>query len=55
MPSWIVECRNCRSKFTHSKIDNIGMSNYFLPLKPEFPADGAGGLMFFATKQAGVN
>jgi len=40
MPTWIVECSNCKSKFTQSIIDDVEMSSYFLPLKPEFPPAG---------------
>lgn len=40
MPSWVLECSNCELKFTHSKIDDVGMLSYLLPLKPEFPPDG---------------
>ena len=40
MPSWIVECSKCKFKFKHSAIDDVGMSNYFLPLKPELPPAG---------------
>jgi len=40
MPTWIVECRNCKFILTCSIIDDVGMSNYFLPLKPEFPPAG---------------
>jgi len=41
MPSWILECSHCGDNFTHSKIDDAGILNYLLPLKPEFPPEGA--------------
>jgi DNA-directed RNA polymerase subunit RPC12/RpoP len=41
MPRWELECANCKNKFTHSTIDDTGMLNYFLPLKPPFPSGGS--------------
>jgi hypothetical protein len=40
MPSWIVNCSNCNSPILHSVIEYTGISNFFLPLKPSFAAEG---------------
>jgi hypothetical protein len=40
MASWVLSCRNCKSKLEYSKIADVGLANYFMPLKPEFPPHG---------------
>ena len=40
MPSWNLTCQNCSKSFTHSKIEGGNLANYFVPQKPEFPAQG---------------
>ena len=40
MPSWNLTCQNCSKSFTHSKIEGDKLSDYYLPQKPEFPAEG---------------
>ena len=39
MANWALRCPNCRSKFTHAKVEDT-LENLFLPAKPAFPADG---------------
>jgi DNA-directed RNA polymerase subunit RPC12/RpoP len=41
IPSWELECSSCGSNFTHSKIEDAGILNYLLPVKPEFPPGGS--------------
>jgi hypothetical protein len=40
VPSWNLTCQNCSKTFTHSKVEDGSLKNYFFPKKPEFPADG---------------
>jgi hypothetical protein len=40
MASWVLSCRNCKSELEYSKIADVGLANYFMPLKPEFPPHG---------------
>jgi len=38
MPSWVVQCSNCKSEFVHSTIADEGNYLSFLwPFKPELP------------------
>lgn len=39
MASWILACKNCRVVFARSGIPDT-VSNYYLPLRPEFPPGG---------------
>jgi hypothetical protein len=39
MPSWVLTCKSCGERFSHSKIEET-LADYFLPKKPEFPAEG---------------
>ena len=41
MPSWTVTCSDCGSKITHSKIEFIDASSYYLPRKPEIKSTGS--------------
>ncbi len=41
MPEWVLECPNCKFRFEHSQINDVGMSSFYLPLKPELPAGTA--------------
>jgi hypothetical protein len=41
MANWVLRCRNCDSTFMYSKVDDIDLAAYFLPVKPEFPLGGA--------------
>jgi hypothetical protein len=41
MPSWILDCAGCGSRFTHSVIEPHEIEDRYLPAKPEFAADGA--------------
>src|ERR1700687_2971879 len=34
MPSWTLTCQNCSKSFTHSKIEESKLSNYYLPQMP---------------------
>ena len=40
MPNWVLRCRDCNSIFTHSKIDDVSLADYYVPVKPEFPPAG---------------
>jgi hypothetical protein len=40
MPSWNLTCQSCSKRFTHSKIEAGNLANYFVPQKPEIPAQG---------------
>jgi hypothetical protein len=40
MPAWVLECVKCRLKFIHALIEERGILNFELPLKPVFPLDG---------------
>ena len=35
MPYWVINCKNCRRVFSHSKIEDT-LANYFVPEKPKF-------------------
>ena len=39
MAAWALRCPNCNSKFAHAPVANT-LENYYLPIKPIFPADG---------------
>jgi phage FluMu protein Com len=40
-PRWIVTCSHCQKTFAHSEIPEArDLENYYLPAKPEFPAQG---------------
>jgi hypothetical protein len=41
MASWVVQCSNCQSHFTHSEIPDEGFPSLSLPDKPQFPAGGS--------------
>jgi hypothetical protein len=43
MASWVLKCSECKLEFTHSTIRDDGKASDLLrvPLKPDFPADGA--------------
>ena len=40
MPGWILTCKNCSKRFSHSKIEEDKLTNFYLHRKPEFPAEG---------------
>ena len=40
MARWVLNCSNCNEVFTHSSVDDVGIANYFMLKKPDFPADG---------------
>ncbi len=40
MPSWVLQCVNCKNRFEYAAINTAGLLNYFQPLKPEFPPEG---------------
>jgi hypothetical protein len=40
MPTWNLQCRNCRRTFYHSVVSNAPFT-LFSPDKPEFPAGGS--------------
>jgi hypothetical protein len=37
MPNWILICVNCKAEFQHTRINDVGIANFYLPLKPELP------------------
>jgi hypothetical protein len=39
MARWVLSCKSCREVFVHSAISDT-MPNYYLPLRPEFSAEG---------------
>jgi hypothetical protein len=42
MPSWILECSNCKLRFMHSLIKDSGALSYFTDIsKPAFPSGGS--------------
>jgi hypothetical protein len=40
MAAWVLECLHCNNRFEYEKIAERGIVNYFLPQKPEVPAEG---------------
>jgi hypothetical protein len=41
MPTWVLTCRKCGSKFDYCKIDDADLQSHFFPAKPDFPAAGS--------------
>jgi hypothetical protein len=39
MCKWLLFCKLCHKSFPHSEIRS-SLANYFMPEKPEFPAEG---------------
>jgi hypothetical protein len=35
MPKWILICKNCKLEFEHSRISDVGIASFYLPLKRE--------------------
>jgi len=41
MPSWTLECRNCKARFTYSLVEDLGTLSHFMDVfKPSFPSGG---------------
>jgi uncharacterized protein (DUF983 family) len=40
MPKWVLECPNCKFRFEHSQINDVGMALLELPFKPDLPPNG---------------
>jgi hypothetical protein len=40
MPSWVLTCGKCGSKFDYCKIDDADLQSHFSPTKPDFPPGG---------------
>ena len=41
MPSWMLRCPGCSKDFEHSRVEIKDTIDFFLPQKPDFPADGS--------------
>ena len=39
MASWSLACKNCNKAFAYSEIGDT-LSEFFIPLRPEFPPEG---------------
>lgn len=35
MAKWILECTKCKFEFEHAQVNDVGMANFYLPLRPE--------------------
>jgi uncharacterized protein (DUF983 family) len=40
MTRWVLQCRNCKTDFEHSQIDDTVMANYFDAMKPKLSEAG---------------
>jgi hypothetical protein len=40
MPSWVLICHACKADCKLWKIDDLRMSNFLFPVKPDFPVGG---------------
>jgi hypothetical protein len=40
MARWVLNCPQCEAEFTHSKIGDQRLVDYYLPAKPGFPKEG---------------
>jgi len=40
MADWVLTCKNCRKIFSHSRVSEETLFDYFLPLRPKIPPEG---------------